>query len=658
MCGIAGIVTPFLSGLESRAVYGAASEPLTAALPGSSVVAMGGCLRHRGPDAQGTWQTTAGPWEIAFAHTRLRILDLSDAAHQPMVDESSGCVLVFNGEIYNFAALRNELLAADGMPFRSTGDTEVLLRAYLRWGVACVGRLRGMFAFALYDPRARRLFLGRDHFGIKPLYITMDGCGRFAFASEVRALLSLPWVGRKLDLMGLLGYMAYGSVQDPYTMVAGIQAIPAGHTLTVNLADTMLDIADPVPFWALPYPDRALARLSPGGAAEQVRHALTDAVRLHMVSDVPVGVFLSGGIDSSAVVALMAETSSAPIHTLNVSFDEAGFDESAVAQAVAQRYGTEHTTIRLTAQDFLHDIQPWLASQDQPSMDGANSWIVSRACKQTGLTVALSGLGGDELFAGYPTFHRTARAARLFRFIEWLPEMVRARLVLAILAWKGTALPVQKVSEWIASDGSSLSTYLILRRLFMPSLCQQLLAPWVNAMSHPAALHPAVLQQLQRYATTPDVIAAVSLFEIHTYLTNTLLRDTDQMSMAHSIEVRVPFVDREVAELVLRLPGALRLSGGGAKPLLCAAMEGRLDRAWIDRPKMTFSFPFDQWLRGPLREEVEQGLSQLPEALFKRETIWHLWRQFLRGRPVVNSGRFMTLYALAAWMQRYAIEAV
>ncbi len=611
-------------------------------------------LHHRGPDGNGVWNTQVADYQLALGHTRLAILDLTEAGRQPMVHPESGCVLVYNGEIYNFAELRAELQAAGGAPFRSTGDTEVLLRAYLHWGPALVKKLRGMFAFGIYDPRRQQLFLARDHFGIKPLYFTERAGGYFAFASEVRALLELPWIRRKLDPMGLVSYLSFGSVQSPYTLVSGIYSLPPGHTLTIDFGTGRPEVGEPAAFWDLSEAILAPAEVSLEMAAAQIQHGLSESLRLHMVSDVPLGVFLSGGIDSSSLVALMAELEPSQVHTLTVSFKEAEYDESKIARAVAQRFGTKHTEIQLSPHSFLQDLPRWLESLDQPSCDGANTWLVSQACKKAGITVALSGLGGDELFGGYSLFQRVARADRLFQTIAWWPQSVRSLLAQTITALGGKSIATQKLSEWLRSNGSRLTSYLILRRIFLPDSCDKLLDPWVTSLAGKTALHPAINKQLLQFSRTRDPFTTVSLLEFNTYLLNTLLRDSDQMSMAHSLEIRVPFVDLAMVKLALPFLSNEKLREQ-PKQLLRSALGDKLDPAWVNRPKMTFSLPFDQWLRGPLKNEVQQELWRLADFPFQSGAVRDLWRRFLGGAQV-NSGQILMLYALSHWMRRHGIE--
>lgn len=654
MCGIAGLIYPLSA--HGKPFQGDRFLPEsndTAHEP--TMEAMVAAMHHRGPDDQGFWSTSDGDFQVHLGHARLAILDLSDAARQPMIDPISGCVLVYNGELYNFRELREELIR-DGFPqFDSSGDTEVLLRSYVRWGPSFINRLRGMFAFAIYDPRTHKLFLARDHLGIKPLYVA-DGEGFFAFASEVRALLKVPQVRRTLDPQGLMSYLSYGSVQDPYTLVSGIRSVPAGHSLTLDFLRDRLMVRESERFQDFTEIIPIITRLPEREVIRQVRETLSESVRLHLASDVPLGVFLSGGMDSSSLVALMSEVAPSQVHTLNVAFEEEAFDESEIAREIARRFGTKHTEIRLTADAFLKDIPAWLKSMDQPSYDGANVWIVSKACKESGITVALSGLGSDELFGGYPTFRRTVAATRLFEDIGLLPRSLRTALAEGVRLVGNNSISAEKVAEWISGNGSRLTTFLILRRVFMPRLCQELVVHSVNVAGGRLALSRKVLDMLRRLSNNNDPYTAVSLLEMNTYMVNTLLRDSDQMGMAHSVEIRVPFVDRKLANLVLTLPKDRNLSVKGNKPLLRAAMYDKLEQAWSGIPKKTFSLPFDLWLRGPLKEEVGQRLKRLSNFPFQPGAVLKLWNNFLKGSNQINSAQVNTLYALSYWIDKHRIE--
>ncbi|MEZ4671528.1 MAG: asparagine synthase (glutamine-hydrolyzing) [Anaerolineae bacterium] len=638
MCGIAGIIS---SNADSNIA--------------EDIESMIGALHHRGPDGNGRWKGRVGGHQLAFGHTRLTILDLTTNAQQPMIDPVSGCVLVYNGEIYNFHDVRDELRGNDQRPFNSTGDTEVLLRSYTQFGINCVKKLRGMFAFCVFDPRSNRLVIARDHLGIKPLYYSYDGQGHFAFASEVRALLRLPWIGRQLDLMGLMGYLAYGSVQGSCTLVSGVHALLPGHMLTVDLSEERLAIGEPTPYWALsPFPVND--GISYPDAVAQFRETLSTSVRQHLVSDVPVGAFLSGGIDSSAVVALMAQAARGQLHTLTVAFDESEYDESSVARAVAQRLGTQHSEVRVTGGDFLSAVPLWLGSFDQPSVDGANTWIISQACKRAGIKVAVSGLGADELLGGYSLFYRAKLARKWGNRIKWIPAFARRRMADAMRLLGGQSIALLKAADWFGSDCSNLTTYLLLRRLFLDHMCRNLLDNRVTNILNELALPNQFRDTLSSKIENGVAETEISLFETKTYLVNTLLRDSDQMGMAHSVEIRVPFIDWRLAEMVFSLPESIRTGTGGTKSLLRDATKDYFKPEWFDRPKMGFVIPFDKWLRSELKNVAERELARLDGLPFRPNAVRQLWKDYLDGAQHIRSGRILALLTLAHWMGQNGVE--
>ncbi|HEX7477849.1 MAG TPA: asparagine synthase (glutamine-hydrolyzing), partial [Polyangiales bacterium] len=360
---------------------------------------------HRGPDGQGVWTSGRDPerFEVSLGHRRLAIIDLSPAGAQPMHDADTGCVIVFNGEVYNYAELRAEL-SARGARFVSGSDTEVILRAYAAWGLDAVRRFRGIFAFALWDPRTRVLHLVRDPLGIKPLYWTLRGRSVY-FASELRALLA-GGAPRKLDPVGVASFLWHGFVVGPNTMIESVQLLPAGSTVT--LSERQL-APEPELYWQLP------AAADGSTTEEELAHTLRQSVQLQLVSDVPLGVFLSGGVDSSAVAALACEVSSGTVKTFNIGFEDPELDESRHAEAVARALGTEHRCLRVTEDDFRRQLPRALDAIDQPTFDAINTYLVSRAVREAGVTVALAGTGGDELFGGYRSFRDLPRAGRVPR---------------------------------------------------------------------------------------------------------------------------------------------------------------------------------------------------------------------------------------------------
>ena len=574
--------------------------------------------RHRGPDAQGI----AECGEVVLGNTRLAIIDTTTAGHQPMNDPATGNWITYNGETYNFKELRREL----GGEWRSNTDTEVVLRAYDKWGMDAFRRLRGMFALALWDQSRQRLILARDPLGIKPLYYYTSN-EQFVFASELRALLASGLVPRRLSAAGVDSYLANGSVAAPLTIIEGVRQLLPGHYLEVT-SDAEFKEGE----FAIPLSEQAPERRDE--AVARLRTELEESVRLHLVSDVPLGVFLSGGMDSSALVALMSRISNQRPKTFSVVFDESGFTEAPFSRAVATRFETDHQEIRLSEDRLLGVLPQALASIDQPTMDGINTFVVSHAVKNAGVTVALSGLGGDELFAGYPSFRRALK-------LDSMP--VAARRVVGAIAGVGRngSVQRQKLRQLMNSDGTPADVYRISRQLFASDSTIR------NANGGPRSAAPTV---------AVDVVNAISRLELSGYMSNTLLRDTDAMSMAHSLEVRVPFVDTKVVDYVLSLPGSWKLGHGnsGPKPLLADALSGLMPRALLARPKMGFTLPFEKWLQRNLRKEVASVLEDataLARPALNHKAVHELWKNFLQKPRAVGWSRPWSIYVLAKWCE-------
>lgn len=575
MCGIAG----FSAGIALEAVE-AATARMTAAMV------------HRGPDDGGVEVLRVDGGYLGLGARRLAIQDASPAGHQPMHDAQTGNWLVFNGEIYNFRELRSELTAR-GFRFHSGTDTEVLLRAYGAWGLESIHRLRGMFAFALWDARARRLVLCRDPMGVKPLYYSRVG-GGLLFASELRALLRSGRVPQRLSHAGLLSYLALGAVQEPLTIVQGIECLPAGHCAVWEGGRLSL-----WRHWSLEdcFRRAQSSSLDRCQATERVQAALTESVRRRLISDVPVGIFLSGGLDSSSITALAAKQSDSPLRTVSVVFSEHAFSEKRYVDLVRRRYPSVHTEFCLSDTDLIDLLPAGVAAMDQPTFDGINTYVIAHQARRAGLKVVLSGLGGDELFGGYPSFHRVP-ALELTR--RWLPSILRRPTARAALIAGRQNDQARKLARWVAVDGVEGGAEALFRELFAPVDRQRL----TTVPAPPATNGHHAAYRLGG----DDLFNAVSYFEMSHYLRNVLLRDTDSMGMAHSVEVRDPFLDQDLVELVAALPGRVKREGGGVKPLLSQAMRADLPEAILMRRKMGFSFPFARWLRGPLGESLERTL--------------------------------------------------
>jgi asparagine synthase (glutamine-hydrolysing) len=642
MCGICGAV-----GIDS-------SEQ------GAAVLArMLRAIIHRGPDEEGT---LVAP-RFASGTRRLSIIDLAGGS-QPIWNETRTLAICFNGEIYNFQQLREELLV-EGHTFQTRSDTEVIVHAYEQWGTAGFARLHGMFAFVIAEMphgpsgSVARAVLARDRFGIKPLYYAAIE-GKFLFASEVRALLASGLVPSQISPEAISSYLLFGSVGEPNTMVKGVNSLPPGHFLEVNV-DTPASNLRTNAYWK---PDFSTASRGTGASAsEMTRNLLESAVRSHLIADVPVGVFLSSGLDSTAIAALAARARSG-IHTFTVSFPDLEFSEAAEARRTAERLGTQHSELQISGEEMLSRLDEAVSGFDQPSMDGINSYFVSWAARQTGLKVALSGLGSDEIFGGYPTFRTTQSVARLASMARVVPGPLRDAVAsLARLAKPGAAFSPafeKAAAAWLAPRALP-HPYFYTRTLFTP---QQLAEPDVGpapgsaASAFQAALWWNWLANSAAEALKMDGFTAISWLELRSYMLNTLLRDTDAMSMAHSLEVRVPFLDVPLVEHVLSLPESQKLGSRGPKSLLINAMGDLLPEGIVGQRKRTFTFPWEKWLRGPLRDRVAAGLADWSPALapvLRREFAQAVWQNFQEGRTTWS--RPWSLYVLNEWAKRHLQSA-
>ncbi|HKQ03898.1 MAG TPA: asparagine synthase (glutamine-hydrolyzing) [Blastocatellia bacterium] len=598
-------------------------------------------VQHRGPDDRGVVIYRNPEAAISFGHTRLSIIDLSPSGHQPMCSDNQRYSLTYNGEIYNYKDIRQELnLKAE--TWRSHTDTEVLLRAYERWGVGCLQRLRGMFAFGIWDNQQQQLILARDLFGIKPLYYYATP-EVFVFASEVRSLLAAGLTPKKLSLEGVTSYLQCGSVESPLTIVEGVRSLQPGHYLTVKLEEGRLQI-DEVGYAPELFESALNTQVSDRWEAIDVLRArLEESVRLHLVSDVPLAAFLSGGIDSSAIIALMSRVAQERPKTFSVVFAEEEYDESSYAHIIAKQFRTDHHEVFLSEKDLLSTLPGALSAMDQPTIDGVNSYVISQAVKQAGITVALSGLGGDELFAGYPSFHRMRRLQKL----KVIPQPFRKAAARMGQAVMGASVHHRKAWDLLANDATAKSSYTISRRLFSDEEILALLGK-ARSQSQPRGVAASLGE-----VDLSDPLNAISRYELQGYMANTLLRDTDQMSMAHSLEVRVPFVDSVVTPFVLGLPGKWKMDGPRPKPLLLDVLGGVLPEKIWRRPKMGFTLPFDRWLRSSLEPELDSILAQNGrlDHVGISEFASEIWQIFKRNPQRERWSRSWALYVLNRWCE-------
>jgi asparagine synthase (glutamine-hydrolysing) len=586
MCGIGGILSSRLASEELR----------------SRVVAMQDRLRHRGPDGNGIFvHAEAG---TALVHSRLAILDLSDAGLQPMSSPDGRYTIVFNGEIYNFQQLKLRLEQV-GERFQSSSDTEVLLRLYQRDGGGCVYKLDGMFAFAIWDRQERTCFFARDPLGIKPLYLWKRGQS-LAFASEVRALLSAELGPREISAEALYEYFLFGSVQEPLTLVRGIEMLPAGHTLLWRDGH-----GEPCPYWQLMF---SAQRNGSKSAVSIAREALDDSIRRHFVSDVPVGIFLSGGIDSTAIVALAKANGFERLNTLCISFDDAAYDEGKFAAETAAHFGTHHHDLRLTAKEGRDTLSDYLNHIDQPSNDGFNSFWVSKLAREQGLKVVLSGLGGDELFGSYKSFRIVPRITNWFRRSEAIGGI---RHVFGLMAERFAAEQrYRRVGAFLQSPGRPADAYWAVRGFFTPREAKALVEEYAGG-THGDLNYIGC--ELPRQPTLGD---EVSYVEITQYMRNQLLRDSDVMSMAWGLELRVPLADRKLVDALAPITARIRLASG-KKLLLDAVPE--IPESVAHRPKRGFSFPFDKWICEQWQDIFEETWGMIGSS---RSTWYRHWCLF------------------------------
>jgi asparagine synthase (glutamine-hydrolysing) len=586
MCGLNGIF----------AYHSAATKPKE-----SELLATREAMRARGPDGAGTWWRADR--RCGLAHRRLTILDLSERASQPMISDDGSSVVVFNGEIYNYPQLRTKL-EGKGTRFRTTSDTEVLLHLYGCYGAEMVHQLRGMFAFAIWDDQRRGLFLARDPYGIKPLYTANDGW-TFRFASQVKALLAGGCISRDPEPAGHVGFYLFGSVPEPFTTYRDIRALPAGHTQWVDAAGPR----EPKSYANLATLLATKAQGTVPEAADLVRTAVSDSVRAHLLADVEVGAFLSAGIDSGALLGLMREAGQREIRAITLAFEEfrgTEEDEAPLAALVAERYGARHVVRRVGQREFVDDLPAILDAMDQPSIDGINTWFVSKAAREAGLKVAISGLGGDELLAGYPSFVDVPRWRRRFGPIAAVPGVGRlARLIMhafpsSVMTTRPKALGLLEYTD------SWAGAYLLRRGLFLPYELSRVIE---RDFAREGLRR---LKPLRRLAASlvPDPgsdIARVCALESAHYMRNQLLRDADWAGMAHGLEIRVPLVDLKLLKSLA--PVVPRFARGVGKAALARAPSIPLPEEVVSRSKTGFVVPTGTWIStackfGPLKEDA------------------------------------------------------
>ncbi|KWV93073.1 XrtA/PEP-CTERM system amidotransferase [Erythrobacter sp. YT30] len=583
MCGIAGIFhTDKVGAVDPNRIEG-----------------MANALAHRGPDGAGVW-TAPG---IGLGHRRLSVIDI-EGSPQPMHSFDGRYVIVYNGEIYNFRALRSEL-EEGGARFRTSGDTEVILAAYARWGADCLSRLDGMFAFALYDTQDRTLFLARDRFGVKPLFLAPLADGSLAFASELKGLLTLPDLPRKLSPQALDAYLTWGYVPDSHSILEGVRKLPAGHFMLLEQGKGMVE---PRRWWDISFEDRASG--SEADLTAELNHLMAEGVQSRMVSDVPLGAFLSGGVDSSSVVALMSEQTSQPVTTCSIGFDDQDLDETSYANQIADQFATDHKSQIVDPDDFA-GIDALSEMFDEPFADASAlpTWRVCELARRH-VTVALSGDGADEAFAGYrrQVFHHHEESirsriptairkplfgglGRIWPKADWAPRPLRA---------KATLLALSESGEEGYASALSVTTADTRSRLYSKALKSEL----------SGFRGEEELIDLMRHAPGRSGLDRAQYADLKFWLPSDILTKIDRTSMSVSLEAREPLLDHRLVEFAAKLPDDMRVRGKTGKYLLKRSMEDRLPRDILYRPKRGFVTPIAAWFRGPLSNKAREIVSR------------------------------------------------
>jgi asparagine synthase (glutamine-hydrolysing) len=626
MCGILGFIGPRSFDKES---FGRALD----------------VMKNRGPDDRGVYEEP----ECLLGHRRLAILDLSPAGHQPMVSPDGRYVIVYNGEVYNFLELRREL-EAEGARFSTRTDTEVILALYAKEGPACLDRFRGMFAIAMWDRLEKSLFLARDRMGIKPLYIWPRPEG-LAFASEVKALRALPGGPSDVDPEAVVQYLAWGHVPAPVTIARGVECLMPATWLLWKRSGAARHV-----YWDFPAPDPK-APVASGGYLYQTREAaleafrplLKEAVAYRCISDAPLGAFLSGGIDSSSVVSLMRAAGQSSIHTVSISFPQTSLDEGPYALKVAEQFGTAHTDVSISARAAEKDLEGFFTSMDQPTCDGFNTYVVSKHARQAGLTVSMSGLGGDELFAGYSHYRRIKMGE------PWLRQLPTFA---SVAARAGARLgPRYARLEAFRIPGPAMArAYYAARGLFAPSQIRTLIRPEVLQQTalgrgEPASLLPAFPGPSGSGHARLSLFHSIAALELRRYMHDQLLRDSDVFGLAHALEIRVPFVDHLLVEAIFKTAPDVVVGGypnRRPKALLLDALPAPLPELCTNRPKMGFTFPLAQWLRGPWAPRCGSGTNAgrpiATASALVPSAAARIRQEFERGR--LHWSRPWALYAL------------
>jgi asparagine synthase (glutamine-hydrolysing) len=606
MCGIAGIYS-FNQTVDIQ----------------KSIATITTALAHRGPEAEGFYVDT----NIGLGHRRLSIIDLSAASNQPLYDSTNNYIMVFNGEVFNYNEVKFQL---SDYPFKTNGDGEVVLAAYIKWGIAAFEKFKGFFAFAIYNKSTSELIVVRDRLGVKPLYYYLDE-DKLIFASEIRAILKSNLVPKKINTMAVQNYLHMQSIYAPHTIIANVFQLKNGEYATIK--NKQLTIAT---WWDIKHKNTTIAiPKDKENVKKEVNELLQKVVERRLVADVPVAAFLSGGIDSSAIVALMAQQKS-NLATFNIAFAEKEYDESAYAEIIAKKFNTNHHKITLSPNDFLNELPNALQSMDTPSADGINSYVVSKAIVKNNIKVAVSGVGGDELFAGYPGF-KFWSTANNYKWFWKLPTFIRNTI----------SLPLPNNGKW-----GRVKNLIQLPNLdingFYPLMREVVNKKQIELITNTKFN----VNYIDYTATDFPVISQYSIAELLGYTQNTLLKDTDQYSMAVALEVREPFFDSDLIEYVLQIPDSIK-QPAFAKQLLVESLGNLLPNEIVHRPKKGFVFPWENWMRNELFTFCQTQITSLSNRNeFDSNAINDLWKKFC-NKEQVRWTEVWQLVVLEHWLQQH-----
>ena len=605
----------------------------------SIVQKMNETLAHRGPDAEGLYDDA----HIVLGHRRLSIIDPEKGSNQPFKSADGRYVMVFNGEIYNYREIKSQL--AD-YPYQTKGDTEVVLAAYIKYGENCLRMFNGMFAFAIWDSLDKKLFIARDRLGIKPLYYYRTD-DRLIFSSSIKSILNTGLIPKKLSKESLIDYMRYQTVHAPQTIIEGVYMLMPGQTMTLNEEEGTVFRT----YWS-PTRDFEKASLSLSDVQEKVRTKLSESVERRLTADVPFGAFLSGGIDSSIIVAMMAEQLD-KVDTFSVVFKEDDFSEAPFAREIAQRYQTNHHEIELSVTEFKDLIPTALSFMDHPSGDGPNTFVVSKKTRESGIKMALSGLGGDELFGGYSVFNQIPEL-QAKKWLDSFPYYMRKPLAGIYHGLKGT-IESAKIKEILKLQYFDLEyIYQFYRQVLMDDQIKKLVSRPLTPNRSFNIVHDLVGYKTEGWNLQP--LARISVAEMSTYMQNVLLRDADQMSMANGLELRVPFLDHELVSYVLGVSDKIK-KPITPKKLLVDSCKDLIPESIYNREKMGFVLPYEKWMKEELRSFCEEQLEVLKKINYiSAPELDKLWKKFLAGHKSISWSRLWPLVVLGYWIKENQID--